>query len=531
MGITSPSNLAHFDLWHTANIGTYLEIARRRKWCVILATLALFVLTTVVAYRLPDIYRSSTTILVDPQQIPDKYVPEMNMQNIADRLTTLEQQILSPTRLKRLVESEHLYPDMTGKRSEEAIVKGVQRSITVDAVNPGGAKLGTFKITYKGRRPEECARMANLIAKMFIEENLNARMEQAEGTTGFLKEQLEQSKRELEVKESQLRAVKTRNVLDLPESRPYHIESLTALRTQYQGIQERISQDQRERSILESMLASDDQAPTVSVDDGDGSSSPYQRQLQKLEGKLADLRTRYGSNYPDVRKTQREIDNLRAKAASEVQSAPPIIEQNSSLVLQKAARKHNPVVETQIEKLEEDIQAQSKLLPSIQAKIDFHTQKLEQFPAFEQQITSLQRDYDILKTRYTSLLDKKMAAEMSSALEIHQKGERFVVLDPAVAPEAPYGPNRILMSVAGFIGGLMAGIVLAFMAEMNDESVRSESEASQILGKAVLAAIPHIFSLPERRRRWLGGAGMITGTVVASVAFGFLLSIVAERLF
>ncbi len=533
MGHNVPIRNRSSEFLGELKVGQHIEIARRRKWWIIVSTIGLFITTTVFAYRLPDIYRAETVILVDPQQVPDKYIPATVTANVADRLTTLQQQVLSPTRLKKLVEAEHLYPDPAGKRSEEQIIKSVQNAITVEVVNPGGAKMGAFKITYDGRRRTEVARMANKLAEMFIDENLRARVEQTEQTADFLGSQLQETKRQLDEKDAQLRSIKTHNILDLPESKPYHMEALANIRGQVQTIQDKIAQNQRDKSILQSMLASDTNAPTVDIDGfaANGMASPYQVQIQKLEAKLNELKARYGPGHPDVRKTQDQLNKLRAKETLDLPAnrEPQAAEQPPAIQLAKKRR--NPVLEAQIEKLEEDIRDQNKLLPPLLSKMEFHTQKLEQIPIFEQQIAGLQRDFDILKTQYTGLLDKKMAAQMSNALEVHQKGERFVVLDPAITPDKPAAPNRILISLAGFVGGLLAGIALAAVAEMNDESVRDEREAAEIFGKPLLGGIPLVVSARERRYGRLRAAGILAGTVVGSTALGFALSLFSGRFF
>jgi len=149
---------------------------------------------------------------------------------------------------------------------------------------------------------------------------------------------------------------------------------------------------------------------------------------------------------------------------------------------------------------------------------------------FEQQIARLQQDYDSLKTQYSALLDKKQGAEMSYALEVHQKGERFVVLDAAQTPTAPAAPNRLLITIAGLFGGLMLGAALAAIAEMNDESVRTESEAVRIFGKPILGGIPRIISGNERVANMWRAAGLILGTVAGSIVLGLLVAFVSKGL-
>src|SRR5947208_6633397 len=130
--------------------------------------MALFVFASVFAYRLPNIYRAETVILVDSAQVPDKYVPTINTGDIAGRLTTLQQQVLSPTRLKKLVESEGMFPEARGNRTEEEIINSVQKSIVVEAANQGPGKTRTFRIAYSSRERDTLGRLANALGRRFI---------------------------------------------------------------------------------------------------------------------------------------------------------------------------------------------------------------------------------------------------------------------------------------------------------------------------------------------------------------------------
>lgn len=510
----------------------YWEIGTRRKWWIITSTLGLFVAAAVMSARLPDIFRAETVILVDSQQVPDKYVPAIVTADIAGRLTTLQQQVLSPTRLKKLIEAEGLFPDPTGQRTEDDVIHAVQKSITVEVVSPGAGKMGAFRIAYSSKNRADVARIANHLAQMFIEENLRAREQQTEGTADFLEGQLKETKRQRDEKDEQLRAIKSRNILDLPESKPYHMEALATLRGQVQGIQDKITQNQRDKAMFQSMMASGGPVPTVNADADlpGGGLSPDQAQYQKQAAKLADLRSRYGPGHPDVRKLQKEVERLSGAIASAPQDSQAAPDQKPAIQTERAQQRRNPVLEAQIEKLDEEIKDQTKLLQPLQARMEFHTSKLAQVPVFEQQISRLQQDYDILKAEYTVLLDKKQAAQMSYALEVHQKGERFVILDAAQTPLNPAAPNRLLFSIAGMFGGLIVGIGLAAAAELNDESVRNENEAARIFGKPVLTGIPIIISAKERRARRWRAVGLVAGTIAGSAVLGLLASFLSGRL-
>ncbi len=531
----SPIRPAAVYLLQELKLKDYLQIALYRRWWIILSVIASFIASAVVAYRLPDIYRAETTILVDSSQVPYNYVAPIVTTDIAARLTTLQQQVLSPTRLKKLVEAEGLYPAANPQRAEDEIIRGVQSSIAVEVVNPGGGRMGAFRIAYSSNKREETARIANRLAQMFIEENLKAREAQTSGTAQFLEDQLKETKRELDATDAELRAVKSRNILDLPESKPYHMEALANLRGQVQNIQDKISQDQRDKGLLQSMLLTGGNAPSIDVgSDGmvaTNGLSPEESQLQKLETKLSELRTRYGRAHPEVRKTQSEIDRLRKVLEAAPMKSPKETASQKPAIQPDTARPRNPVLEAQIEKLDEEIKELSSQLVPLQKQMEFHTQKLAEEPVFEQRISLLTQDNDSLKKQYASLLDKKQAAEMSYALEVRQKAEKFVVLDAAQIPSKPASPNRPLISLAGLIGGLLLGVALAASVEINDESVRSEAEATRLLGKPVLSGVPQLVSARELRLSWLRAVGLLACTAVGSLVLGLLLSFVSRRLF
>lgn len=505
-------------------IKQYLDAARRRWLVIALPAIGMFLATLVVVTRMPDVYRAETVVMVDPQQVPNSYVASTVTSNISDRLSTIQQQVLSPSRLEKLIQTMNLYSDLRGKRTIEDLTRMMQGSISVELAN-GGARMSAFQIAFHGRNPNEAAQVANQLADMFISENLRVHEEQSEGTAEFLGNELEKTKKELELKEAEVQNIKTRNVMDLPDSKQYHIEVLGNLRSQLQASQDRASRAQQEKFYLQSLMTTSH--PTVDLDTGAGGNGGSSRQsaAQKMETRLAELEGRYGPNHPDVRRLRKDLEDLRKKEAAEAAKtgSQPQAPQVSVDALAAEARK-NPVIESQISKLDEDIQAQNKIQAQLQEQITMHVTKLEQIPIFEQQIASLMRDYDTLRSHYTSLLDKKLSAEMASALDKHQKGERFVILDAATPPSRPYAPNRPLVCFAGLFGGLLGGIGLAAFFEMGDQSVRSEIDAASLTGKTSLAGIPRLLFKEQQRRIYLRACAAVAATAVGSVMLGFVIS-------
>jgi len=507
-------------------IAKYLDILRRRKLWVILTATAVFVATLVVAMRLPNLYRAETVILVDPQKVPDSYVPSTVNTTVADRLSTVRQEVMSPTRLKELLARTGLYADQIAKNNEDAIIMQLQRSIQLEVVDAGSSRLSAFRIAYTGRTAAEAARVPNEMAEMIITKNFKARQEQSSGTAEFLENELQQTKKQLEQKETELGRIKSTYIMDLPESKQFHLDALATLRSQLQASQDRASRAHEEKMYLQSATGNTNSTVDLDADSPGALSSPEQAQVQKLETRLAELSGRYGPSHPDVRKTRSELEQLKAKIAAEEKAVPAPVE------APRPARQptRNPVVTAQINKLDQEIQEQTKLQKQLEGQVSFHSSKLEREPVFEQQMAGLMRDYDTLRAHYNHLLDKKLSADMYTSLVSHEEGERFVILDRATVPSKPFAPNRFMYGLVSLLGGLLAGIGLAIVAEMTDPVVRHEQEAASILGKSVFAGIPMIVTPLQARKALIRTMGSLALTIVSAGIVGFVASYLIARI-
>ena len=522
----SESLLKSDQLLEDIQVDKYLNILRRRKWWIILTATAIFVATVVVAMRLPNFYHAQTVILVDPQKVPDSYVPSTGNMTVSDRLSTIRQEVMSPTRIKQVMTQSGLYQKEIAEGREDAVIQKIQKSILLEVVDAGGSRSSAFQINFTGSTAEEAALIPNKLASMVIANNVQAGVEHSSDTAEFLETELQKTKKELEQKEGEMGRIKSTYIMDLPESKQYHLEALTTLRNQLQASQDRLNRDQQEKLLLQSSMGNSNSTVDLDADGGGAASSPEEAQLQKLEAHLADLRQRYGPSHPDVRKAQKEIEQLRAKMATEQKETPAPVE------APRPARRtnSNPVVVAQITKLDKDIEEQTKLQKPLEEQIAFHSSKLEREPVFEQQLAGLMRDYDTLRSHYNHLLDKKLSADMYTSLVTHEQGERFEILDAAIVPKKPFGPNRFMYGLVSLLGGLLAGAGLAFVMEMADPTVRNEQEATEILGKGVVVGIPTIVTPRQARAEQVKAFGALALTAVSAGLVGLVISYVMGRM-
>ena len=494
-----------------------LDLMRRRKSWIILICLGISICIAVVAMRLPKVYRAETTVLVNPQKVNENLVPTTAGESIDYRLSTVCREVMSPTQLGQLVDKLKMYPELRGRVSTQGLVARVQSATAIEFQDSGRQRL--VHIAFTDVDPDQAARAANRIASLFIERNIKAREQEIYGTSQFLERELGETKQQLEAKEHTVQDLKSRNIMDLPESKQHYLKAVNALRNQLRISQERVDSDRQTKIDLQSMAGR--VAPTTDLDaQSSDPNSLSQARLQKLEAQMKDMLVRYGPNYLDVRKLRNEINQLKVKVESEKSAGDAPDPQAGT----PAPQKRNPVVEAEVSKLDQDIEDQTKSQAKLQKQIQYQVGKLQQVAAFEEQIAELTRDYNSLRTHYSQLQEKKLSARMAGELEMQSARERFEIMDAAVPPASPYGPKRTIMIIGGVLIGLLSGIGGAFLVEISDKSVRHEREAAQIFGKAVLARIPKITSSRERAwARWRM-ASFTAGTAAVASVLGFVIS-------
>jgi uncharacterized protein involved in exopolysaccharide biosynthesis len=407
-----------------------------------------------------------------------------------------------------------LYPELRKQQGEQEAVREMAKAISVEQVSALGSQAAAFRVAYKGRTPAETAQVANQITAMFIQENLKVREEQSYGTADFLEGELQKTSQELQEKGNELLQARARYGEGGAGMDVLSVQEIEGLRQQLNAAQRQITQDEKQKADLQSIAAVT--APSVDLDLG-ANASAEDAEVQGLQSQLNTLRSRYGPKHPDVRKVEAELEQAKAKQGGNPAAA--------AAAPTPAVRKvHNPVIEAQLEQLDQDNEKQSQLVTQVQEEIKARFEKLQEAPASQQKTADIQRDYDALQGRYRSLLDKKMSAETATALESREKSERFVLLDTAQVPDKPYSPNRPMLMMGGVFLGLLVGFGVALAREVLDDSVRNEREAERILGSPVLSAVPEILNPRQLRQNTLKVCAVGVVTVVVAIGLGIGLA-------
>lgn len=496
----------------------YQKLIWSRKWLIVFVTLTVGCMVAFGAYRTPSLYEAKTTIMVDPGKVPDSYVKSTATIDANERLSLLQEQILSTTRLSQVIDELHLYEGLKQTSSRPEIVTRMRKDVIVTAaalVAPS-KDLRAFEISYTSQNPALAARVADRLASLFIEQNMKVREQQVLGTVDFFDHELEAAKQDLDQKGQKLARLKAQYFAELPESQAWHAQALTSLQIEMRSEMDAISAAQQQKVYLESMLAD---TPSVSnLDSGAGASAELDEQLERLQQEMDQLRARYGPSYPDVVAKAADIEKLQKQLkeqGSAAASAKPSSNSNR--------KHHNPVIESQIAQIDNEIQERRAHEAKLKDQLAYHEAVLEKAPGAEQELTTATNDYDYAADHFKRLEDHKFSADMSSDVETRQKGERFIVLEPAQTPTHPTSPNRPLLDAVGLVGGFVLALVMVFGLEVADRTIKTQRELTERFKAPILGEIPWRATKRSHRRGWAMGALAFAGNVILAFAYSGLL--------
>lgn len=515
----------------------FLRIAWRRKWLILLPTLVIWAGSFVWAYSLPDRYRSSATVLVIPQRVPESYVRSTVTATVAERLQTISQQILSRTRLERIIDEFGLYPDERKTMIMEDIVEMMRRNdVKIDVARPTRRSddASHFSVGFEAANPRTAMRVAERLATMFVQENLQDREVLADSTNQFLQAQLEDSRRRLLEHESKLQTFKQQNAGYLPTQAQSNLQMMQLTQSQMQENTEAANRERDRLATLE--IAMNDlittNAATVATARKNSDATPSAaQQLETARAQFKSLEQRLKPTHPDLIRAKRVMADLERKADEEAVRQTPLgaAEAPANLPSSVAAKLNAMRLETeQLRRSLDTRKAEDERLRGVRAG---YASRLEVAPKLEAELTELMRDYQTLEDQYTTLLKKSEDSKIAVNLERRQIGEQFKVIDGARLPERPFSPDRLRLNFIGALSGLGLAIAIVGLLEYRDTTLKTDDDVVTSLALPALAVIPMMISAVDarrlKRRRVLLGVSAASATtllvIVAVAAWRFNL--------
>ena len=283
-------------------------VIRRRKKSFILSSLLIFVLGVFIAFVLPPIYMSQSTILIEEQQIPPEYVKTTITSYVEERLQVITQQIMSRTKLLDIISQFGLYREKRDRYTTEEIIKAMREDIDLQTISAdvvdkrtGRASTATiaFLLSYEGKDPAVVQKVANVLASLYLEANLRTRERQASNTTTFLEQELNQLKGHINVLENRIKEFKKDHMGELPEFAAINMQAISRLNRDLDQLNMQIRSLQERKIYLEGQIANVDPLTPIFTEDGKAVMNPRER-LKFLRLQIISLQSNLSEKHPDI---------------------------------------------------------------------------------------------------------------------------------------------------------------------------------------------------------------------------------------
>jgi polysaccharide chain length determinant protein (PEP-CTERM system associated) len=466
----------------TLTLEDYLTILKRRWPIIAIPAVILPIIALAISYRITPVYTSQTLVLIEQQKVPDSYVKPVVNEDIDSRLASMQEQILSRSRLEPIIKQYNL-GDPRAMMDDR--IDAVRKDIKIKTIRSesGTGGLPGFFISFAAGDPHTAQAVCREITSLFITENLKARDQSAEGTTEFLSEQVNAAKANLDAQDAKLAAFQRENLGALPDDQTGNMNMMSTLSSQLDATTQEEQQLEQQRSILEAMLAQQGGPTIPELSTNTRTPAPktttpqateeQAKELASLQAQETELSARYTADYPDVVSIKRQIQDLKKEIAQNGTTG------TSTTVGVPPVRVESPAVQQlrlKIEAIDGGIQQKRREQSNIQREMGMYQGRVAASPLVAAKYKELSRDYQTELDNYNGLLTKLQQAKEATDLERQQQGEQFRLMDDANLPDAPTWPKRSVFAAGGLFGALALGLLVVAFLEYRDKSLRTERD-------------------------------------------------------
>ena len=497
----------------------------RYRWLILIPVAIGLAAAPLLGRFAPLRYRSQAVILVVPPQVPDKYVTQtVTTDSVAERLPSITAQILSRSRLERIILDMDLYK---AERSRQVMEDVVERMRLRDIQTvPLGKDVDSFRVTFVSDTAATAQKVTEQLASLYIDQNAEERRTQAASTTELIAVAIETTKQRLSEQEKKLEAYSRAHPGQLPTQLQGNLHAIQSLSMQLQQLSESMNRAVENRMRVEKDLSALDEVPLPRV--GATPSAPESlttaERLDAARAQRALLLQRYTPDHPAVETVDRTIAELTERLENEAPLSARTSAREKQVSPAEAEQQRRRLnLKSELQVIDHSLNQYRAVETKLKRQIADYQNKVDVLPTREQELQELTREYNTLNASYNDLLMKRENASLAANMERRAIGERFELLDAASRPEKPYNQmQRVGVMGSGAAAALVLALLVIGVREYRDSSFRSKEEVLSALSLPVLASIPIMSSVHEReaatRRKWaLDVAG--SAVIIASVAF------------
>ena len=509
-------------------VTTVLRGMWKHRWLGLVVAWAVGAIGAVTVIRIPDKYEASARIFVDTQSILKPLMSGLAIEpNLDQQIMILSRTLISRPNVEKLIRMADLDLNVKSKPAQEALIDDLMKTLTIKSTS----RDNLYTLAYDDQEPERAKRVVQSLASIFVESSLGDKRKDTDSAKKFIDDQIQTYQKKLEEAENRLKEFKLKNLaVQTSDGKDYFGRigeiSSSLERSKLELREAENSRDALKRQIVgeEPVLLPDAPESTagISLPEIDG-------RIDAMKRSLDGLLQRFTEKHPDVVGTRRMIKELEEQKKEEVAARKKVPASSPASLVNS-----NPVYQQLKISLAENEAIVASLrvrVAEYQSRYNLLKDSVKLVPQIEAELTQLNRDYDINKKNYESLVSRRESAAMSGEMDASSGGVDFRLIDPPRVSPKPVSPNRLVLMPLALLLALAAGLFVPFAASQIRPVFFDSRALREISGLPLLGTVSkksaetEMLKKKKDFRRFIAALVLFIGVYGAGIALLFILSI------
>jgi polysaccharide chain length determinant protein (PEP-CTERM system associated) len=499
------------------------------RWFGVAVAWVVGIASAVAIFVTPDQYLASARIYVDTDSVLKPLLSGLIVQaNTEQQVAILSRTLISRPNVEKLIRMADLDLNLKSPSGKEALIESVTKTLKIKGVG----RDNLYILEYRDPDPEKARRVVQSLTTIFIESSLGSKSGDTDSARKFINEQVSIYQKKLEEAENRLKKFKLQNIeLRLDDSQGSSTRILD-LSTQLSQARLELREAEYSRDAIKRQM--EGEVPVL-LPDGPGLESTVS--IPEIDGRidaqkrnLDALLQRFTEQHPDVVGTRRIIKDLEDQKRKEIAALKKAAAANPSATSSNT----NPVYQqmrVSLSETEARIASLRARVAEYESRYRRGVELIKVTPQIEAEFAQLNRDYDVHKKNYDSLIQRRESAAITEGMSAVSGGVDFRLIDPPRASQKPVAPDRFVLLPLALLASLGLGLAASFGVSQLRPAFFDSSTLVEVSGLPLLGVVSQQTSAStrnlERKKRirfWLA-----LGALIGCFAFGLLAIFLITR--
>jgi polysaccharide chain length determinant protein (PEP-CTERM system associated) len=472
------------------------------RWRGLYTAFGVALLGAVIVMAIPKRYEASARIYANTDSILKPLLEGLTVQpDINQRVVMLSRVVISRPNVERLIDATGLDEKVKTPEGREKLVDEVMKLLELQRSPERGAN-NVYIVRFKDTKPERAKHVVELLVSMFIDTSKGGGESDTQAAKTFLDEQAALYEGKLREAENRLKDFRLRNMggMTAADGRDF-LTQMAAVGDQMSQAQLMLREAENSRDAFRRGLASEDMASAPSTGGGLGADNvlDIDARIDAQKRSLDGLLQRYTEGHPDVvgaRRVIRELEEQRQQLVAQYRKAGvPLIQTVPS------GPRASEQIKVSLAQAEANVASLRARVAEYSTRYRQLREMARRMPEYEAELAQLNRDYEVHKRNYESLITRRESANISGEMQTVSGVADFRLVDPPRVAPGAVSPNRPLLLVVTILMGLAAGVGVMFASKEIRPCIFDRQQLRVVTGLPVLGVISLVESEQHRDNR------------------------------